>query len=550
MLTANPEADLEAALADWRKFRRRKRLADIHWIDAAYQAYLTAVVGGAIFGVASGFIGDNELSPEAVARLLRHADAWVGMVAALVIGVGLRSGSRGGPVALERAEVRHVLLAPVDRTTALLGPALRQARFLFFVGIVGGAMAGFLASQRLPGSPGQWFAVGALAGATLVGLSVGAAHLANGIGIPRWVGSLLSVILVGLAIADGLGAGVPSPTAAFGRLALWPVRFDGWGVAPIVVAVVLMGIGLRLVGNTPLEAAERRSTLVGQLRFAATLQDVRTVLVLRRQLAMELPRLRPWFTVRVKGTGRSPVFVRGLRGVLRWPAARVARMGLLAVVAGGALRAVWAGTTPMILLAGAAAFVAALDAVEPLAQEVDHPSRRDSIPMESGELHLRHVPIAVLVMVLFGIVAAVMAGVPGPGQVPGDVASLLALPLACGGVGGALVSVLGGPPSSSDTWNLVPPEVAGMRLAFRTAWPPAIAILGAVPVLLARTVLNKHQPATSGASVGSMGVLALFVLVAGWVRVRARIGEWWQTQMSMAKQLPANTADDNERDEA
>ena len=32
------------------------------------------------------------------------------------------------------------------------------------------------------------------------------------------------------------------------------------------------------------EAAERRSSLVGQIRFAATLQDVRTVIVLRRQL--------------------------------------------------------------------------------------------------------------------------------------------------------------------------------------------------------------------------------------------------------------------------
>jgi len=45
--TAEPDADLEAALADFRRARRRKRVADVHWIDALYQAYLTALIGGA-----------------------------------------------------------------------------------------------------------------------------------------------------------------------------------------------------------------------------------------------------------------------------------------------------------------------------------------------------------------------------------------------------------------------------------------------------------------------------------------------------------------------
>ena len=62
------------------------------------------------------------------------------MVAAFAVALGLRSGSRGGPLALERADVRHVLLAPVDRTTALRAPAIRQLRFLGFVGIVAGGI--------------------------------------------------------------------------------------------------------------------------------------------------------------------------------------------------------------------------------------------------------------------------------------------------------------------------------------------------------------------------------------------------------------------------
>ena len=248
--------------------------------------------------------------------------------------------------------------------------------------------------------------------------------------------------LVGAALLDGADVLAASPTEPFGRLLLWPLEFDPLGLVPVVVACALLVVGLVPVGAASLEAAERRSTLVGQLRFAATLQDLRTVILLRRQLALELPRKRPWIRLRVRGTGRLPIFVRGLRGVLRWPAARVARLVLLAVVAGAALRGVWTGTTPLILAAGIAMFVAGLDGIEPLAQEVDHPSRRDSSPFEAGDIHLAHVPVCVLVLVLTAAVAAGVAAVPGPGQVPVGVAAVLALPLALGGVGGALVSVL------------------------------------------------------------------------------------------------------------
>src|SRR3954466_15518881 len=116
--SAAPDADLEAALVAFRRARRRKRVADIHWIDALYQAYLTALLGGAAVLIGAGFVGDGFLSTSQLDRLTRDGPDWIGLVAAAVVAVGLRSGSRGGPVALERAEVRHVLLAPVDRTTA------------------------------------------------------------------------------------------------------------------------------------------------------------------------------------------------------------------------------------------------------------------------------------------------------------------------------------------------------------------------------------------------------------------------------------------------
>jgi len=329
----------------------------------------------------------------------------------------------------------------------------------------------------------------------------------------------------------------------FGDLVLWALRFAPLGLIPPLLALALVVGGVALLGRASLEDADRRSTLVGQLRFAATLQDLRTVVVLRRQLAMELPRVRPWIRIRVRGTGRWPIFVRGLRGVLRWPAARVTRLILLGVVAGVALRGVWTGTSPLVLVAGVAMFLAGLDAVEPLAQEVDHPSRRDASPLPAARIHLLHVPMGVLAMLVPAIVAALAAGVAGPGQVPAEVAALVVAPLVMGGIGGALVSVLAGPITMGEGWALAPPEAQGIRLLVRTAWPPTVAVTGATPILLARAAVEDGRDAWVGAQPLLLVVSVLFVLICGWVRVRDDIAVWWRSQMAAAQPQPDRTAD-------
>jgi hypothetical protein len=542
VLTAEPEADLEAALADFRRMRRRKRLADVHWIDALYQAYLTALLGGAALLIGAGFVGDGFLTPSQLERLARDGADWVGLIAAAVVAVGLRSGSRGGPVALERADVWHVLLAPVDRTTAMRGPAVRQLRFLLFVAAVTGAVVGILAAHRLPEEDIAWAACGALFGLTAIALGYGAALCASGIRMPSWLASRLGLPLVTWAVADGANAVEGSPTAAVGHLALWPLDFTPIGVVAVLVAVALLVVGLSLVGNVSVEAAERRSTLVGQIRFAATLQDVRTVIVLRRQLAMELPRLRPWVPVRTRGTHRWPVWSRGIRGLLRWPAARVARLVLLGTIAGLAARGAWNGTSPLIAVSGLALYLAALDAVEPLAQEIDHPTRRNSLPIEGGAVELRHIPVAVVAMILVCLVAFVAAVVAGPSWSTVEIAAACVLPAALGAVGGAVISVVGGAPTqggTGDTWSLMPPEVAGMRIVYRTAWPPGMAIIGIVPVLAARTAARHGVPAAPVALAAGGGVLVLFVIVCAWVRERERVHAWWRAQMDAA--MPSRT---------
>src|SRR6476619_4797999 len=82
--TADPDADLEHSLVEWRAYRRGKRLADIHWIDALYRAYLTALVGGTAILIAASLIGDGQANTEQVARVVKDAPDWLGVVTAAV----------------------------------------------------------------------------------------------------------------------------------------------------------------------------------------------------------------------------------------------------------------------------------------------------------------------------------------------------------------------------------------------------------------------------------------------------------------------------------
>ncbi len=527
--------DPVVGLRELRAARRRRRLADIHWVDAMYQAYVTALFALFALLFLSSLVGDRRLDAAGVDRVTDRGPAAVGLVVAVALFVGLRSGSRGGPLALEAADVRHILLAPIDRRTALRGPALRQLRFLAFVGALVGGFAGQLAARRLPRPTVAWVVTGGAVGAVTVALAVGAAMTVAARRVPRWAISLAALALLGWSVADALDvAGVPhAPTEYLGRLALWPVHFDPLAIVPVAVAGALLGVGFAGLGRLSVEAAERRCSLVGQLRFAATLQDLRTVIVLRRQLALELPRLRPWFRV---GPGRRlVVWRRACQGVLRWPASRVARVVILAVVAGLAMRVMWDGTTPMIVVAGLALYVAGLETAEPLAQDVDHPGLRDSYPLDEGQLYTRHLAGALTAAVAIVVLGAVTAVAVEPSVSALAVAAIAVLPAAVGAAGGAVVSVVMGAPAQADSWTMIPPEVAGMRLVARTAWPPALAVVGLLPVLAARAAFRHGDVSPAGAEIAA-GIFVLVIggILVGWVRFRLQVKAWWKAQLKQA----------------
>lgn len=489
--TATPSS--ARALRDLRRTRRRRHVTSIDIWDALYRAYLAALFGGFGLALVAGYEGGTPLGAATVARVRSDGPALVGLAVAVAVGLGLRSGAHGGPLALEPAEVQLVLLAPVDRRQALLGAALRQIRFAVFAGVVLGVVAGTMASRRLPGSWAGWVTAGAATGAISAAAAVGAALLVSGLRAARWA-SAAALAMVGWSTADLLWSRATSPATLLGQLATRPAGVSGAPWVGVACAVGVAAAGVGLLGGTAIPAAQRRSALLSQLRFAVTLQDVRSVVLLRRLLAQEAPRARPW--LRLRWRSRHPVWRRDLRGVLRWPAVRIARLLVLGAAAGATLTVAWRGTVVVVGVAGVALFVAALDAVEGLAQDADLPVRRDTLPVPSGWLAGQHMVVPLLVMAATGgagVAAATMAA-PAHRGLAASVGAATIVPAALGAVCGAVLSVVSEPYDPVAAGALYEPElVASTRLLIRIGAAPGVATLGVLPVLAA----------TSGSGPGS-----------------------------------------------
>jgi hypothetical protein len=522
---AHPKGgDPASALSDLRRARRSRRMGDVSFFDVAYRVYVTALLSLFAAFTASGWIGDEVVSDRTVQRVLTDAPPVLGLVAALGLLAGVRVGSRGGPLAIESADVHHVLLAPISRRVTLRRPFIRAVGTALLWSAILGGLAGDLAAQRLPGSSLSWIASGALAAGIGAALGVGAALLVAGRGLPRAVPFVVALGLVAWSIADVADRGSTAPFTFLGRVALWPLSFEPAGLAFAAIAVLVLLAAERSIGGLSIEAARRRTALVGQLRFAVTQQDLRTVLVLRRQLADEGMRDRPWLPMpRGRLAAMTPVFTRDGQSLMRWPTVRVARVVALGVVIGLCMRGVWSGTTPLVLLAGVAAFVAALDAIEPMAQDLDHPTRLFGFPRPRGWVLVRHLAAPAVAMIGLGLVAIATAFVVDPHRDVLVYGFAVLVPGALAAVAGAAVSVVSEPILDPGTEAMIPPEVAGPRALFRAGWPPAIATLGLLPLVAAHRAELHDRPADAALSSASTAVFVLTVVVFGWVRFREEI---------------------------
>lgn len=522
------------AVHDLRLSRRRHRLADLEWFDALYRVYLAAFVfgGGAMF--IAGFVPDDEVSSRTAADIWVHGPSWLGLAAILAIGIGLRSGSRGGPLAIEEADVRHLLLAPLDRRRVLLRPALQAVRTSTFATLLAGILTGYLAARRLPGTAPHWIVWGGIWAAVAGLLYVGSALVAHGIGLPRWVATGLAVglfswqLLAALPDRTGLALDVPGPGDLHGELGLSFHGVTGSAFVFPAIALLLVGCGCVLVGRHSLESLVRRSSLVSQLRFAVTVQDLRTVTLLRRRLSEEKSRARPWFGQRRHRTHRDsrfgPEWSRAWRGIARFPSSRLVRIAALNVVAGLALASTYLGTTPGIVVAGGALFMVALEWLEPLAQEIDQSDRTWSYPHLRGSIHLRLLaPVLVLIPVSSVVLVVTMLVVEREMWLVSIIGALSAGAAACAG---ATVNIIAGSPDPTNTairQNTMPPEVAGTVSIIKTLWPVALAIAGCLPVAVASVAQSNGESAEAAALRAGIAVALGVGLVAAWVRKRDNI---------------------------
>lgn len=535
------------ALRAMRAERRRHRVADLEWFEALYRVYLAAFLGGGAILYLSDLVGDAPLSSSALNDVTSHTPHIVGLLVAIAVFLGIRSGSNGGPIAVEEAEVRHVLLAPVDHGVALRHPVIQRIRAFAFAGVVAGGISNQLLGRRVPSASApliMWAAWGALAGALVGILFVTAALLVHGSGLNRPTANAIGLVfVVWQAVVVFTALNIPGPFDFVGSISMWWLRWSPLDLVGIAIVGLVTSVAVILARDLSLEALARRSALVSQLKFAVTLQDIRTVMLLRRQLSQEHMRAKPWIMI-PRWLRRDVIIGRGLRSIAHFPFRRFIRMKLLTMCGAAALVEAWRGTTPAIIVAGLLFFIVGLDAIEPLSQEVDQPDRTDSFPHDRGYLMTKHLLVPSLLMIPFVCAGVFVAFVLEPGWATVGYSFLIGVPALLGGIAGATINAVKGAPDPVGGANeglALPPEVSGMGTVIRSAWPPAVSIISCTPVLALRHGSTSGLDALGNTLRACGAVIILVTLVAGWVRQRDAIHSWFRGAQQQARSATSTT---------
>jgi hypothetical protein len=290
-----------------------------------------------------------------------------------------------------------------------------------------------------------------------------------------------------------------------GDLATLPLQHgpSAWLAAlGAVLTLALLVVGFLGIGGLGLEAAQRRAQLVAEMRFSASVQDLRTVILLRRQLASERPRRKPW--IRLRG-GHSAIWRRDWQSFLRWPAVRIGRVVLIAVAAGGLAVGGFDLTPVLFAVPGPLLFIAALDLIEPLAQESDHPTRRLLLPRKTADLlrgHMIAPAVATGVVVALATLSAV--------AIDGNVGLTLGVGAVCLIPCALLLAFAAAVSATNDPYEfLLMPQVT---LAMSAA-PLAIATLGVFLPLFVAWKVEGGDGTRVGATLAVAPVVLVFAMI-------------------------------------
>ena len=180
---------------------------------------------------------------------------------------------------------------------------------------------------------------------------------------------------------------------------------------------------------------------------------------------------------------------RDWQGIARWPAVAARPAAGLSVVAGFAPWCAARCARACSSSPASRSYLAALDAAEGLAQEIDHPERPVGYPLPWGTL------ICAISWCRHG---ARRHRAPRSRSSSGSAAGVSVLAIAAmllvpgaivGAVAAGMALVLGSPPPSTYL-GFGFPEIAGFLLAFRIAFPPALMI-GAVAATRGRRARGR-----------------------------------------------------------
>lgn len=492
--------------------RRERRLRDWNVIDALYRAYVTALVGAVGLLWLSGVVAE-EVPSGRLRMIAERAPGILGVLLAVLCWAGAVSGQRGGPLTVLPAMVRLVLLAPVERADVLRGAALRKLRFGAFAGAVLGAATGVFAFRRLGGPPASWLAATIAFGAAAGVLMPAVALIVSGRTLGVRVVQLVVSALGAGAVVDAVAGTARTPLAMAGSVGVAPLAELGRaadasrvtvGAAVLALAaLVTPAVGVLGLGGIALEPLERRSRLIALLRFAATMRDLRAVILLRRQLSQEMPRTQPWR--RIPGRGRFVVWRRDLQGLMRWPAMRCVRLVGLGVVVGATTVAAMAGTAELVVVSAFAMYLAAAEATEGFAQEVDRPTLRTRHPVHDDVLWARHLAAPTAVLTAVGVVGVLTAtAIAGTAAMP---AMAVVVP---GALAAAVMSSRQALADPAAEMQLMLADVTGAAALMRVLGPPLM--VGSAPVLLV-ALWHLRPEAGAGGAMSFADIVRMVVLL-------------------------------------
>jgi hypothetical protein len=181
---------------------------------------------------------------------------------------------------------------------------------------------------------------------------------------------------------------------------------------------------------------------------------------------------------------------------------------LLAAAAGAIAVAAWKASPVLAVLPGALLFVAALDLIEPLAQEADHPTRFESLPVETPALFRAHLVVPTAALVAVALTATAAATAIAGSVVALEVGAVLALPTAL-----ALACCAAFSATNDPFAYIAASPGLGQGIAVAPLGVAVVAVT--VPLLAARsTWLHGHGPLAGLLFPESL------ILIAAWVSLQ------------------------------